>query len=144
MSAPRTPPQNGIAKRRNKSITDYERILMMEKNVSQKYWREVVSTAVYTMNQVQVKKGTNKTHFKLWYGYAPNMNYFKVFGRKYYILKDARKGKLDAKSDEGIFLGYSTKRKAYKCLNSNTNKIVESSNLRVDEFIEKNEEECKK
>ena len=36
--------------------------------------------------------------------------------------------KLDAKSDEGIFLGYSTKRKGYKCLNSNTKKVVESEN----------------
>ena len=35
--------------------------------------------------------------------------------------------KLDANSDEGILLGYSTKRKAYKCLNSNTNKVVEST-----------------
>ena len=69
---------------------------------------------------------------------------FQVFGRKTYILKDNRNGKLDAKSDKGIFLRYSTKRKAYKCLNSNINKIVESENVRVDEFVEKSEEECKK
>ena len=58
-------------------------------------------------------------------------------------MKDARKGKLDAKSDEGIFLRYSTKIKIYKCLNSNTNKVVESENVRVDQFVEKNEVECK-
>jgi transposase InsO family protein len=34
MSAPRTPPQNGINERRNRSIMDYTRTLMMEKNVS--------------------------------------------------------------------------------------------------------------
>ena len=55
---------------------------------------------------MQLKKGTNKTPFELWYGYAPNVNYFKVFGRKCYILKDTRKGKLNSKSDGGIFLGY--------------------------------------
>ena len=33
----RTPPQNGIAERRNRSIMDYARTLMMEKNVSLKY-----------------------------------------------------------------------------------------------------------
>ena len=96
MSAPRTPPQNGIAIRRNKSITNNARTLMIEKNVSQKYWREVVSTTIYTLNRVQVKKGTNATPFELWYGYAPTINYFKVFGRKFYILKDNRNGKLDA------------------------------------------------
>ena len=42
----------------------------------------------------------------------------------------------DAKSDEGIFLGYSTRSKAYKCLNSNTNKVVESANVNFDEHAE--------
>ena len=64
------------------------------------------------------------------------MKHFKVFGRKYYILKYSRNGKFDAKSDEGIFLGYSTRSKAYKCLNTNTNKIVESANVNFDEYIE--------
>ena len=59
-------------------------------------------------------------------------------------MKDARKEKHDVKSDKGIFLGYSTKSKTYKCLNSNTNKIVESENVRVDEFAVKNEKKCKK
>ena len=57
------------------------------------------------------------------------------------ILKDVRSGKFDAKSDEGIFLGYSTRSKAYKCLNTNTNKIVESVNVNIDEFIEVHEAE---
>ena len=50
MSAPRTPQQNGIAERRKRSIIDCERTLMIEKNVSRKYWREAVSTAIHTLN----------------------------------------------------------------------------------------------
>ena len=46
----RTPPQNGIAERRNKSSMDYAKTLMMEKNVSLKYWREAISTTVYNLN----------------------------------------------------------------------------------------------
>ena len=60
------------------------------------------------------------------------MKYFKVFGRKCYILNDFRNGKLDAKGEEGIFLGYSTRSKAYKCLNANTNKVVESETINFD------------
>ena len=63
------------------------------------------------------------TPFELWYGYPPNVKYFKIFGSKCYILKDDGSGKFDAKSDEGIFLGYSTISKAYKCLNTNTKKL---------------------
>ena len=62
---------------------------------------------------VQVKKGTNSKPFKLWYGYAPNVKYFKIFGSRCYILKDKKDGNLDGKSDEGIFLSYSTKGKSY-------------------------------
>ena len=69
------------------------------------------------------------------------MKHFKVFGRKCYILKDSRNGKFDAKSDEGIFLGYSIRSKAYKCLNMNTNKIVESANINFDEYNEVHDDE---
>lgn len=30
-----------------------------------KNWREVVSTTIYTLNKLQVKKGTNKTPFQM-------------------------------------------------------------------------------
>ena len=134
--APRAPPQNGIVKRRNRLVMDCARTLMMEKNVALNYWREVLSTTIYTLHQVQIKKGTNATPFELWYGHSPNVKHFKVFSRKCYILKDTRNGKFDAKSDEDIFLGYSTRSKEYKCLNTNTNKIVESTNINFDEYIE--------
>ena len=48
-SAPRTPPQNGIARRRKKSIMDCTRTLMIEKNVALKYLREAISTTIYTL-----------------------------------------------------------------------------------------------
>ena len=93
------------------------------------------------MNWVQVKKGIHSTPFELWYGYPPNVKYFKIFGSKCYILKDDRSGEFDAKSDEGIFLGYSTRSKAYKCLNINTNKVVKSANVNFDDFAEEHEAE---
>ena len=54
---------------------------------------------------VQLKKDLNQTPYELWHGYRPNIIYLKVFGSKYYILKESRKGKFDVKGDEGIFLG---------------------------------------
>ena len=68
----------------------------------------------------------------------------KVFGSKCYILKETRKGKFDVKGDEGIFLGYSSRSKAYKCLNLSTHKIIESAHVRIDEFVEKSEGESNK
>ena len=51
VSAPGTPQQNGIAKRRNRSIMDCGRTLMIEKNVSIKYWKESISILVHTLNR---------------------------------------------------------------------------------------------
>ena len=60
-----------------------------------------------------------------------------TFGSKCQVLKESRKGKFYAKGDEGIFLGYSCKSKAYRCLNFSTHKIIESAHVKVDEFVEK-------
>ena len=123
---------------------DCERTLMIEKNIAIKYWKEAMSTTVHTLNQLQLKKDTFKTPYELWYGYKPNVSYFKVFGSKCYILKESRKGKFDVKSDEGIFLGYSSKSKAYRCLNLSTYKVIESAHVKVDEFVEEIAKESKK
>ena len=73
-----------------------------------------------------------------------------MFGCKCYIIKESRNGKFDAKRDEGIFLGYYTRSKAYKHFNANTKKVVESANVNFDEHakVHDNEsikklEECK-
>ena len=68
----------------------------------------------------------------------------KVFHRKCYILKECTRGKFYEKGDEGIFLGYSYKSNAYKCLNFSTHKIIESAHVRIYEFVEKSEEESSK
>ena len=59
---------------------------------------------------------------------------FRVFGSKSYIKRDDRKiRKFDSCVDEGIFFGYSSKRKAYKCYNLRLSKVVESINVKIDE-----------
>lgn len=54
------------------------------------------------------------------------------------------KDKFDSKNDEGIFLGCSTRIKAYKCLSKRINKMIESENVKIDELSEKNDEDNKK
>ena len=66
------------------------------------------------------------------------MKYFQVFGSKCYILNDRENlGKFDAKSDEGIFLGYSTTSRAYRVFNKRTKMVMESINVEIDDAITK-------
>ena len=61
-----------------------------------------------------------------------------MFGSKCYILNDWENlGKFNAKSDEGIFLGYSTTSKAYKVFNKRTKTVIESINVEIDDAITK-------
>jgi hypothetical protein len=58
----------------------------------------------------------------------------KTFGSKCYILRDRENlGKFDTKSDEGIFLGYSTNSRAYRVFNKRTETMMESINVVVDD-----------
>ena len=59
-------------------------------------------------------------------------------------MNESWKEKFDVKSDESIFFGYSNKRKAYKCLNLSTHKVIESAHVKIDEFVEECEEQSTK
>ena len=107
--------------------------MLAENDVSKTFWREVVNTKFYTMNRVQVRKDTNMTPYELWFGHSPIVKYFRIFGSKCYIKRDDDIGKFDARSDEGMFLAYSLKIKAYRCYNQRTKTIIESGNVRIDE-----------
>jgi hypothetical protein len=60
--------------------------------------------------------------------------YFQIFASKCYILRDRENlGKFDPKSDEGIFLGYSTNNHAYKVFNKRTKTVMESINMVIND-----------
>lgn len=78
------------------------------------------------------------TPYELWYDRKPSLKYFRVFGSKCFIKRDVDGfGSFDSQSDEGIFLGYSTNSKAYKCYNKRLRKMVDSINVRIDEDLHK-------
>ena len=64
------------------------------------------------------------------------MKYFRVFGSKCFIPNDRENlREFDAKSDEGIFLGYSVNSQAYKVYNKCTKMVMESINVVIDDTI---------
>ena len=77
-----------------------------------------------------------KTTYEIGNGKKPKVKYFLVFGSKCYILNDRENlGKFDAKSDEGIFLGYSTISRAYRVFNKRTKTVMKSINMVIDDAI---------
>ena len=86
------------------------------------------------MKRGLLRSGSDKTPYELWIGRSVNVKHFRIFGSRCYIKRDDRKiRKFDSRVDECIFVGYSSKRKAYKCYNLRLSKVVESINVNIDE-----------
>ena len=91
------------------------RVMLFNKGIPQKFWGEAVNTSCHSGNRIFFRMGTKKTSYEIWNEKKPKMKYFWVFGSKCFILNDRESlGKFDAKSDEGIFLGYSVNSRAYR------------------------------
>ncbi|GJS58098.1 retrovirus-related pol polyprotein from transposon TNT 1-94 [Tanacetum coccineum] len=133
-SAPRTPQSNGVVKRKNRTLQEMSRTMLNEQSIPQKFWCNAVDTSTYIINRVSIRRILGKTPYRLLRGRKPNLNYFRVFGSKCFILntKDYLT-KFDPKSYEGVFLEYSQNSKAYIILNKQTMKVDESLNVTFDE-----------
>ena len=132
-SAPITPQQNSVVERKNKVIQEMARA-MLHKDVPRNLWGEAINTACYTVNKVYFRLGTKKTPYELWKGRKPNVKYFRIFGSACFILNDRKNvRKFNSRSDEGIFMGYSSTSKAYLVYNKRTMKVMETMNVVIDE-----------
>ncbi|KAI4320643.1 hypothetical protein MLD38_034101 [Melastoma candidum] len=111
------------------------RTMMLENEVAKNLWAEAISTTCYNSNRVHLRHSIGKTPYELYKGRMPNISYFHPFGSKYYILRPIRDGvgKFDARSDEGIFLGYFFTSKAYRVFNKRSLVVEESINVKIDD-----------
>ena len=102
--------------------------------LSDRFGREAINTTTHILNRGKIRSNNNKKPYELWKGIPTTVKHFKVFERKCYLKKaDGDLRKFDSKIDEVIFLGYSSRIKAYGCYNTTLRKIVESANVGIDE-----------
>ncbi|KAJ9567156.1 hypothetical protein OSB04_003122 [Centaurea solstitialis] len=129
-SAVRTPQQNGIVERKNRTLVEAARSMMAHSSVPQSLWAEAVSTACFIQNWTLIIKRTGKTAYEMIKKRKPNIDFFNVFGCKCYVLNDRDDlDKFDPKSDESTFIGYSLKSVTYRVYHKCTRSILESPNV---------------
>ncbi|KAL4309595.1 hypothetical protein GQ457_01G033490 [Hibiscus cannabinus] len=127
---PRTPQQNGVCERRNRTILEMARCMLFEKHLPKLFWAEVVATAVYLLNRLATKAVDGKTPFEAWSGSKPSVKHLRVFGSICYshIYANMR-SKLDERAWRGIFVGYSSQSKGYRIYNLESKMIVVSRDV---------------
>ncbi|GJW72394.1 retrovirus-related pol polyprotein from transposon TNT 1-94 [Tanacetum coccineum] len=134
-SVARTSKQNGVIERRNHTLVEAARTMLIYAKALLFLWAEAVATACYTQNRSIICRLYGKTPYELLHDRKPDLSYLHVFGALCYPTNDSDNlGKLQAKADLGIFIGYAPKKKAYRIYNRRTQKIIETIYVDFDEL----------
>ncbi|GKD73573.1 putative ribonuclease H-like domain-containing protein [Tanacetum coccineum] len=130
-SVARTPQQNGVAQRINRTLIEAARTMLADSKLPTTFWAEGVNTACYVQNRVIIVKPHNKTPYELFRGRTPSLNFMRPFGCHVSILNTLdHLGKFDGKSDDGFFVRYSLTSKAFRVYNIKTRKVEENMHIR--------------
>ncbi|KAI3510751.1 hypothetical protein L1887_17885 [Cichorium endivia] len=133
-SAPYTPQQNGVVERRNRTLVEAARSMLTFANLPQTFWAEAIATACFVQNRSIVNKRLQMTPYEVLNGRKPNVKFFHIFGCRCFIKNNKdHLGKFAPKSDEAIFMRYSSKSVAYRVLNKRTRVIEESFDIEFDD-----------
>ena len=131
-----TPQQNGVAERKNRTLVEAARCMLLQSGLPRSFWAEAVSTANYVRNRCTTKAIPNGTPYERWTKQKPDIRHLYAFGEKVYALnKTPDKGKFDARGLPGTFLGYSDNSKALRIWLPEKGKIIVSRDTRfMNEF----------
>ncbi|GJX69392.1 putative ribonuclease H-like domain-containing protein [Tanacetum coccineum] len=114
-SVARTPQQNGVAERKNRTLIEAARTMLADSLLPTVFWAEAVNTACYVLNRVLVTKPHNKTPYELIIGRPPSISFMRPFGCPVTILNTLDPlGKFNGKAEEGFLVGYSVNSKAFR------------------------------
>ncbi|KAL8148840.1 hypothetical protein AgCh_006005 [Apium graveolens] len=131
----RTPQQNGVVERKNRTLVETARTMLQDAKLPISFWEEAVNIACYTQNRYLINTNLGKSPYSILLKRKPTVKHLCVFGNKCFVLKDNSEyvGKFDSKVFESIFLGYSLERTAYKVYVLEQKKIMESTDVTIDD-----------
>lgn len=102
-------------------------------SLDQRFWGEAILTANYIQNRLPTKS-VGMSPFERWFNKKPSLDHFKIFGCEAWVQipKEKRK-KMEVKSRKMVFVGYSNQHKAYRFLDTSSDRITISRDVK---FVE--------
>ncbi|GJV10674.1 retrovirus-related pol polyprotein from transposon TNT 1-94 [Tanacetum coccineum] len=126
-STARTPEQNGVVERWNRTLVEAARTMLSAAKVPLFFWAEAIATACFTQNRSLVIPRHEKTPYHIINGWKPSVKFFHIFGSLCYIVRDGENlDKMKEKGDACIFVGYSTQSRAYRITQENAPQAAET------------------
>ena len=84
-SASRTPQQNGVAERRNRTLLDMVRSMMSLSTLPLSFWGYALETPAYILNMVP-SKSVPKTPMEMWTSRKLILSHIRIWGCPAYVL----------------------------------------------------------
>jgi hypothetical protein len=139
---PYTPQQNGVAKRKNRTLIEMERTMLDEYKTSDQFWAEAVNTACHATNRLYLHKLFKKTSYELLTSNKPSVSYFRIFGSKCYVLqKRSKSSKFVPKVYEGFLLGCDSNSRTYPIFNKDSSCVEITCDVVFDETNDSQKEQ---
>lgn len=105
-ATPYTPEQNSIAERSNRTVVETARSMILDSECPKKYWADALKTAVYLRNR-SPRSEDSRTPIKVLTGQKPYLGNVQKWGITCWLyIEKKNRGKIDAKTVEYWFLGY--------------------------------------
>ena len=137
----RSPQQNGVAERDNRTVMEACRSSLYGRNhhvtsaFRLRLWAEAMAHAVYTLNRTLSRTGT-VTPYQKYHGVKPSVSHLREFGMLCYShVPDETRRKLDPKGEKCILLGYETT--GYRVLVIATHRVKVTRDIIFDEVNDK-------
>nr|GEU56256.1 ribonuclease H-like domain-containing protein [Tanacetum cinerariifolium] len=128
----RTPQQNKVAERKNRTLIEAARTMLANSFLPNTFWAEAVSTACYVLNKVSVTKPQKETPYELITSKIPIICYIRPFGCHVTILNTIdHLGKFEEKYDKRFLVGYSLNSKAFRVYNLETKRVKENMHINI-------------
>ena len=92
-------------------------------------WEEALLTTCHLHNEILSRK-SKISPYEFWKGRKYTLNYLRIWGcLAYYKILDIRRTKLGTIALKSVFVDYAENSKAYRCLDLDSNIIVESRDM---------------
>ncbi|GJZ85377.1 retrovirus-related pol polyprotein from transposon TNT 1-94 [Tanacetum coccineum] len=127
--------ENGVVERRNQTLVEAACTMLIFSKAHLFLWADAINKSFYTQNRSLICLRYNKTPYELMHDKKPDLSFLYVFASLCYMTNDSEDlGKINAKADIGIFVGYAPAKKAFRIYNRRTQKIMETIHVMFDEL----------
>jgi hypothetical protein len=136
LSCPHTHQQNGAVERKHRHIVETGLALLSHAHVPFEYWEQAFQTACYLINRMPTPLLKNSSSYEILFQTSPDYKLLRIFGCACWPnLRPYNSHKLQPRSVQCIFLGYSIRHKGYQCFNLKNGRLYISRDVVFEETI---------